>query len=81
MSYIHSDDHKNECENAEYYFCKACSELVHESEKNLCPSCGLFIPRCDNVVPCICEYLPDYEPDYDFMRKYAMENPEVGVYA
>jgi len=77
MSYYGSDDHKNECENAEYYFCKACSELVHESEKNLCPSCLLFIPRMQD---CICDTLETPEPDYDSMRKYTLENP-VGVYA
>ena len=74
MNTIYSDNHKNECENAEYYFCPTDKVIVHESEKNLCPVCGLFIPRCDNVIDCICEYLPDDEPDYDWMRKEKMEN-------
>ena len=81
MSYYDSDSHKNECDNAEYYYCSTDKVIVHESEKNVCPICLLFIPRFDKVTDCICEELPDYEPDYDWMRKYAMENPEVGVYA
>jgi len=77
MSYYDSDSHKNECEDAEYYYCKDCKELVHESEKNHCPSCLMFIPRMRD---CICDLLETPEPDYDSIRKYALENP-VGVYA
>ena len=74
MSYYNSDSHKNECEDAEYYYCKDCKELVHESEKNICPICLLFIPRFPKVIDCICEELPEYEPDYDTIRKEKMEN-------
>ena len=74
MSYYYSDSHKNECEDVEYYYCKDCKELVHESEKNICPICLLFIPRFDNVIVCICDMLPEIEPDYDWMRKEEMEN-------
>lgn len=71
MSYYYDDSHKNECENAEYYYCKDCRELVHESQKNLCPTCLLFIPR---VTGCICDNLPEYEPDYDTINKAKMES-------
>ena len=75
MSYYNSDSHKNECEDVEYYYCKDCKELVHESEKNLCPICIMFIPRFDKVLDCICDMLPEIEPDADHQRKYEMENP------
>lgn len=76
MSYYNSEDHKNECENVEYYYCKDCKELVHQFEKNFCPTCLMFIPKFDKVIDCICDLLPNYEPDYDSMRKYALENPD-----
>jgi hypothetical protein len=77
MSYFYSDSHRNECEDAEYYYCKDCKELVHESEKNRCPSCLLFIPRMQD---CICDMLEKPEPDWDWVRKAQLENP-VGVWA
>ena len=52
------DSHKNECENAEYYYCPTDKVIVHESEKNICPTCLLFIPR---VINCICDFFPEYE--------------------
>ena len=44
-------EHTTSCEDAEYYYCKDCKELVPQSKKNLCPSCGLFIPISTE---CIC---------------------------
>jgi len=75
MSYYNNDNHHTECEDHEYYYCKDCNELVHESEKNHCPSCLMFIPR---IQTCICDKLETayyYDPDYDSIRKYALENP------
>ena len=77
MSYDYNDSHHTECEDHEYYYCNDCNELVHESEKNHCPSCLMFIPR---IMTCICDMLETAEPDYDSMRKYSIENP-VGVCA
>ena len=47
-------DHISSCENAEYFRCQTCRQLVHESELNLnrCEMCLLFIPR---VYDCVCE--------------------------
>ena len=61
MSAIHGDNHKNECENAEYYYCSTDTVMVHESEKNICPTCSKFIPRFDKVTDCICEELVKYD--------------------
>ena len=72
MSYYNDDVHTNQCENAEYFFCATCRELVHDSQKNICPDCLKFIPR---VQGCICDYLPESEPDWDWIRKDRMENP------
>tara|TARA_R110002020_G_scaffold54171_5_gene151252 strand:- start:8796 stop:9038 length:243 start_codon:yes stop_codon:yes gene_type:complete len=69
------DHHKNECENEEYYYCSVDDEIVHESEKNICPVCLLFIPRFSKKINCVCDYLVDAEPDYDYIRKYEKENP------
>ena len=57
MSAIDGDNHKNECENAEYYYCSTDKAIVHESEKNICPVCRMFLPR---VTDCICGELPEY---------------------
>ena len=59
MSTYTSDIHENQCENAEYYYCKDCKELVPDSECNQCPVCLVFIPR---VAECICDMLPKLEP-------------------
>ena len=72
MSYLYNDVHKNECENQEYYQCPRCDEIVHESEKNLSPTCVLFIPKASQ---CVCEFIPTLEPDWDWIRKEQMENP------
>ena len=69
---IDSDVHHNGCEDSEYFYCKDCKELVHESQKNQCPNCMIFIPRVKN---CICDMIEKPEPDYDWMRKYSIENP------
>ena len=74
MSQVYSDVHDNQCENAEYYICEPCGELVHEKGKNICPNCLKFIPRVQN---CICDKLEMVkpEPDWDWVRKNLLENP------
>jgi len=64
--------HQSGCEDAEYYYCEDCRTLVHESKKNHCPVCLMFIPR---ATKCICDIMPDPEPDWDWVRKERLENP------
>jgi len=86
MTYYSSNEHKTECENEEYFYCPTDKELVHESQKNVCPSCLLFIPRFTKVIDCICDRQGDFGisddgVDYDTMAKYKRENPvEVPLY-
>ena len=54
MSWYESDAHENGCENAEYFECTECKTIVHESERNQCPVCMLFIPR---TYRCVCDDL------------------------
>jgi len=54
MSWYQSDEHEHSCENAEYFKCIACNIIVHETERNQCPNCKLFIPR---IFRCVCEDL------------------------
>ena len=67
MSYYGQDVHDSKCEDNEFFFCKVCTQLVHESATNICPVCMLFIPR---MWDCICDLLegPE-EPDWDEIRK------------
>ena len=60
MSHYGQDEHMNQCEDHEYYFCKNCSELVHQTDKNQCPQCKLFIPR---TYECVCDRLENARMD------------------
>jgi len=66
MSIYDTDNHSNECENAEYFYCKKCNELVHDSENNQCPACLKFIPRMED---CVCDMLPTPEPGKELIRR------------
>ena len=66
MHIYSSDTHVNECENAEYFYCRTCRSLVHDSGLNQCPVCLMFIPR---TYACICPMLPRMERDWDSLGK------------
>jgi hypothetical protein len=66
MSTYDSGLHEAQCENAEYFYCRTCRELVHDSSRNQCPVCLRFIPRIEE---CICDMLPKPEPDWDAASK------------
>jgi hypothetical protein len=70
-----TDHHRAGCEDEEYYYCSDCYELVHQSKLNQCPVCLRFIPRMHS---CICDKLPPVAPDWDWIRKERLENPEGG---
>ena len=66
MHIYSSDSHVSQCENAEYFYCRLCRSLVHDSGRNQCPVCLRFIPR---ITECICDMLPKPEADWDSIGK------------